>query len=347
MNAKKVFEPGWRLLGLLAVGWISISCGGHDHPPAEKSLPPPVSVQTESVTAETIPVFEEVVGTVRPRKEARVSAKVTGRILELHAIPGKRAKAGEILAKVEIGELEASLERAKASLDQANRDLDRYRKLQGTGGVAEAEVERVESQQRVAVATVKEIQVMVENATVKAPFDGTITRKLAEPGDLAIPGRPLFAMEDSSLLRFEINVGESIAGDLDLGDTFRVQIAGAGADFDGTVSELSPSADVASRTFLIKLDLPDQETLRAGQFGRAFLPRGSRKALRVPAASLISRGQMDYVFVARDQIARLRIVRTGRSEEGRVEVLSGLDDGEVIVSAPPAGLRDGQPLKNG
>jgi RND family efflux transporter MFP subunit len=151
-------------------------------------------------------------------------------------------------------------------------------------------------------------------------------------------------MEDSALLRLEIHVAEAMAGSLAIGSKFRVEVGGAGAEIEGVVSELSPSADVGSRTFLVKLDLPAQESLRAGQFGRASLPRGNRAALIVPTNSLISRGQMDYVFVVAENIARLRIVSIGRAREGQTEILAGLDGGEKIVLSPPATLRDGQPV---
>jgi RND family efflux transporter MFP subunit len=187
---------------------------------------------------------------------------------------------------------------------------------------------------------------MVQNASVTAPFDGTVTRKYLEPGDLASPERAIFAMEDSSLLQLEIHVAEAMAGALALGSKFRVEVGGAGAEFEGVVSELSPSADVGSRTFLVKLDLPSHESLRAGQFGRAFLPRGSRTALLVPSTAVISRGQMDYLFVASDNTARLRIVSTGSTREGQTEILAGLDGGESVVTSPPATLRDGQALAN-
>jgi RND family efflux transporter MFP subunit len=163
-----------------------------------------------------------------------------------------------------------------------------------------------------------------------------------EPGDFASPGRPLFAMEDSSLLRLEINVAESLAGELAIGDAFRVEIAEE--EVQGTVSELAPAADVGSRTFSVKLDLPEKETLRAGQFGRAFLPRGVRVALAVPESAVISRGQMDYVFVSENGKARLRIVRVGERRNDEIEILAGLDDGESIVLDPPAELQDGQAL---
>ena len=186
---------------------------------------------------------------------------------------------------------------------------------------------------------------MIANAAVTAPFDGVVTRRLMEPGDLAAPGKVLFSMEDQSLLRLEIDVAESLAGPVALGQSFRVEVEGAGVDVEGKVSEVAPSADVGSRTFRIKLDFPPSPTLRPGQFGRAFLPRGVRKGLLIPQSSWIRRGQMDYVFVAKEGQAHLRIVRLGRANGQRVEVLSGLDGGERIVINPPADLRDGQPLE--
>jgi RND family efflux transporter MFP subunit len=323
------------------------SCGKKSHPPdATKNAPSaPIALATQTIQATEIPVFEEVVGTVRPRQEAQVAAKVIGRVLEIKAVPGMKVKTGEELAKIEVKELEAALDRARAALVQADRDLVRYRTLRGSGAATEAEFEQAESQQRIATATVQETQTMVANATVAAPFDGTVTRKLVEPGDLAAPGRALFAMEDSTLLRLEIAVAESLAGGLKIGDTFAVEVAGADQPrLDAKISEVAPSADVGSRTFSIKLDLPAVEGLRAGQFGRAFLPRGQRRAIIVPESAVISRGQMDYVFVATEKTARLRIVRTGENADGKIEILAGLDDGETIVTEPPGDLADGQAL---
>jgi RND family efflux transporter MFP subunit len=322
---------------------LLLSCGQPHEAPDIVSLPA-VAVETVSAESETVPVFEEVVGTVRPRQEAQVAAKVTGRVLEIQAVPGMKVNSGDILAVLEVKELEAALDRAREGLAQAERELVRYRTLRASGAATEAEFEQAESQQRIAAATVQETQTMVANATVRAPFAGTVTRKHLEPGDLAAPGRPIFSMEDSSLLRLEINVAEALSGDLKIGDAFRVEVSGTDQDLEGKVSEISPSADVGSRTFSIKLDLPEAGGLRAGQFGRAFLPRGTRAAVSVPDGAVISRGQMDYVFVAADGVARLRIVRTGESAAGKTEILAGLDGGEMIIPEPPSELRDGQPL---
>jgi len=332
-----------RRISILLTGLFLAGCGQEEVADAPESLAP-VMATRQAVERREVSVFEEVVGTVRPRKAAQVTAKVTGRLLEMTAIPGRKVKAGDLLAKLDVGELDAALARAEAALGQADRDLARFRSLRDSGAVALAEFEQAEARQRMATATVAETKTMVQNASVTAPFDGTVTRKFLEPGDLASPDRAIFAMEDSSLLQLEIHVAEAMAGSITLGSKFRVEVGGAGAEIEGFVSELSPSADVGSRTFLVKLDLPLHEPLRAGQFGRAFIPRGHRAALLVPSNALISRGQMDYVFTVAQNVARLRIVSIGATREDSTEILAGLDGGETIVLSPPANLRDGQPL---
>lgn len=332
-----------RRISILLTGLFLAGCGREEVAEAPEALAP-VTVTRQAVERREVPVFEEVVGTVRPRKAAQVTAKVTGRLLEMTAIPGRKVKAGDLLAKLDVGELDAALARAEAALGQADRDLARFRSLRDSGAVALAEFEQAEARQRMATATVAETKTMVQNASVTAPFDGTVTRKFLEPGDLASPDRAIFAMEDSSLLQLEIHVAEAMAGSITLGSKFRVEVGGAGAEIEGFVSELSPSADVGSRTFLVKLDLPLHEPLRAGQFGRAFIPRGHRAALLVPSNALISRGQMDYVFTVAQNVARLRIVSIGATREDSTEILAGLDGGETIVLSPPANLRDGQLL---
>jgi RND family efflux transporter MFP subunit len=337
----------WVVAPLLLLLLVS-SCNPRHTPGGTDPLLPTIAVETLVVKSEELPVYDEVVGTVRPHLEARVSAKVTGRIVEMLAVPGMKVKKGKVLARIEVEELKAALERAQASKENAARDLDRYRQLLSTGAATQAEFDAIQMKQRMDAATVKETEVMIANASVQAPFDGTVTRKFLDTGDLASPGRVLFSIEDSSLLRLEIHVAESLASRVSLGDTFRVRVEGAAADLKGKVGEISPAADPGSRTFSVKLELEKDQALRAGQFGRAYMPRAQRLALRVPEAAMIQRGQMDYVFVADEGVARLRIVRAldgsgqAAGEGTPREILAGIEDGETLVLSPPPGLRDGQ-----
>ena len=114
---------------------------------------------------------------------------------------------------------------------------------------------------------------------------------------------------------------------------------------EAIVAEVAPVAESGSRTHVVKLDLPQRPDLRSGQFARLAIPAGSAAILHVPASALILRGQLEYVMVAEDGVARLRLVRSGRRQGGRISITSGLNPGEKVVVAGLDGLRDGQPLE--
>jgi HlyD family secretion protein len=114
---------------------------------------------------------------------------------------------------------------------------------------------------------------------------------------------------------------------------------------EATVSEIAPVADPVSRTFQVKFDLPPTEGLRTGQFGRVSVPVAETQLLLVPKESVIKRGQMELVFVVKEGHATLRLVKTGKVLERGVEVLSGLEEGEQVVTGEVAKLAEGQPVR--
>ena len=113
----------------------------------------------------------------------------------------------------------------------------------------------------------------------------------------------------------------------------------------GKVTEMAPSADPASRTVRIKLDLPQAPGLIPGQFARLLVPVGESNSLEVPVSALVQRGQLEMVFVVKDQRAQLHLVKTGKRTEDQVEILSGLDAGDTVVIKNALLLADGQPVE--
>lgn len=321
--------------------------GCHRSPGPEataKSLPP-VSVTVAAVENHGLTATEEVVGTVRAKLRTAVEAKLGGRIEALLVVPGQAVRQGETLASLDARETKARLDSAQAVRDQAAQDLDRIRKLVKDGAATASELDAVQAREKVASATVSEAETMLGHARVVAPFDGIITRKLAEVGDLATPGRPLVEIEDPARLRFEADVPESLVDRLQLGTRLPVSISPRKEPLEGIISEIAPVAEAVSRTYLVKLDLPSAPGLRAGQFGRVTVPTGEASTVHVPTGAVLRRGQLEYVFVAATGRAQLRLIRTGKLLAGDVEVVSGLDAGERIVVADPAKLQDGQPLE--
>jgi len=333
-----------RAAAVAALASLLGGCG-QSHPRDVRPELSVATVHTQLIEAKSRVATEEVVGTVRAKLRSVIEAKVSGKIERVLVVPGQKVRQGELLARIDAREVQARLDQALAVRQQAESDLRRAASLLEQKILPQSEYDSAQSRSRVTAATVKEGETMLGYTEVTAPFDGVITRKLADVGDLAAPGKALLEMEDSRTLRLEADVPEAVVGKLTLGDKLPVRIAALQAELEGVISEFSPAADPNSRTFLVKLDLSDTTGLRAGQFGRVAMPVGETSQLRVPAPAVIQRGQMEIAFIVGDGKAQLRLVKTGKHLSGEVELVSGVSAGERIVVENVAELTDGQPVR--
>jgi RND family efflux transporter MFP subunit len=331
-----------RLLVTVVAALALVACHSKKENATESM--PPVAVRIAAVMDKARTSNEEVVGTVQPKLRAVIEAKVSGKIEKVLVAPGQQVKAGDLLAQLDAREIQAKLDQALAVREQATRDLERARKLFEQKITAQAEFDTVQARERVAAGAVTETQTALSYTKIVAPFDGVVTRKLADVGDLAAPGKPIVEMQNPAALRFEADVPEALVQDIKIGDKLPVRVSAVTTDLEGTVVEMAPVADPSSRTFLVKLDLPPTEGVRSGQFGRVLVPTGKTDAVFVPASALIVRGQMETVFVAVNGHAQLRLVRTGKHTNSEVELLAGISRGEKVVTEGAAELHDGQPI---
>jgi RND family efflux transporter MFP subunit len=184
----------------------------------------------------------------------------------------------------------------------------------------------------------------VESFTrLTAPFDGVVTARMVEVGNMAAPGAPLVRLEDTRRFRLELRIDESRARGLEIGTAVPVVLDSTGsARLQGRVAEIARAVDADARAVLVKVDLPEGTAVRSGVFGRAVLPEAGHLALNVPASAVVRRGQLTTVFVVDQGVARVRMV----SLRG-TEVLAGLVEGDVVVVEPPAGLVDGRRVTTG
>jgi len=332
----------WVFLGLLSV---MVGCSPDPKPRAPSVAWPAARVRVATVEIHGLTATEEVVGTVRTRLHATVEAKVVGRIESLTVAPGQTVRQGQVLATLDARETQARLDSTKAVLDQAARDLERMARLLKDGAATPSELEAVQSRHRVAVALMSEMETLLGHTRVVAPFDGVITRKAVDVGDLATPGRPLVEIEDPTQLRFEADVPESLIDQISSGARLPVRIASRTDSIEGVVVEMAPVAEAISRTYRVTLDLPVLPGLRAGQFGRVAVLTGQTTVPHVPSVAVFQRGQLEYVVVAFEGRAQLRLVRTGKRLASDVEVISGLEIGEKVVAMDPDRVREGQPLE--
>lgn len=307
---------------------------------------PPVQVRIATVTAEKIPSLTAVTGTVRPIQRAQIAAKLMGAIEEMPVTLGQSVRAGDLLVKISAGEITARVAQAQAQLNVARRDLARERDLLPKGASTAEMVRGLEDRLTVAQAMVREAEVMLGYAEIRAPFDGVVARKSANPGDLAAPGMVLLEVEGTADFQVEVAVPVSLAAGLVRGTILTVELPAAGVRFTGPLAEVSSAADSQSRSVLAKISVPANTVVRSGEFARVLVPGTPVPTLLVPATALSPLGQMERIFVASaDSRAVLRLVKSGPVHGDRIEILSGLDAGERVVVYPPASLREGQPLQ--
>jgi RND family efflux transporter MFP subunit len=333
--------PASCVLGLLMV----VLTGCRQNPAAGKSPSlPPLRVRTAVVESRPRTVVEEVMGSVRSRRHASVEAKVMGKVESMFVVPGQEVKPGEVLAELDAKDIKARLDQMRAIREQASQEYRRAASLLKETAVSQQEFDLAQSKARVAEAAVVEAETTVGYARIVAPFSGVVTRKLAEVGDLAAPGKSLLELEDPLALRLEADVPEALMGRIKIGDKLAVRLGSSTNELEGITSEITPVVDPGSRTFLVKLDLPQVEGVRTGQFGRVQVPVGEGAALRVPLAAVIQRGQMELAFVVQEGRAHLRLIKTAKHIGGEVEVVAGLEANEQIVIDQAGELLDGQPV---
>jgi RND family efflux transporter MFP subunit len=288
---------------------------------------------------------EEVVGTTRAKLRATLEAKLSGRIKTMPIALGQEVKKGQLIARLDVAEVAARLEQAEASLEQAERDWKRVSTLFEQQSVTRADYDAAQSRLRLASAAVAEAKAMMTYSEIAAPFDGVVTKKWADVGDLAGPGRPLADIQDPTALQIEADIPEAIAYRVKRDSRLDIVTDPARAPIQGLVTEIAPAADPVSRTFRVKLDLPPSTPLMPGQFARLLVPVGERSSLRIPATAVVQRGQLEIVFAVDDQRARLHIVKTGKRVDDEIEILSGLDGVKTVVITGADQLTDGQPVE--
>ncbi len=163
---------------------------------------------------------------------------------------------------------------------------------------------------------------------------------------MAAPGTPLIRIEDAAGYRLEVTVPEARMAAVQTGRTVPVAIESLRWKGVGRVVEYAPSADPGSRTFVVKIGIPAVPRLASGVFGKAWLPGDARVRMTVPATAVVRRGQLESVMAIDNQgIARLRLVRTGETDGGQVEILSGVKAGDRVVASSPGSIPDGTPVR--
>lgn len=318
-----------------------------------------VNVQTAIVQIATIPRIYSAPGNVVADQTIHIASRVTGFIQQVTVQAGERVTAGALLAQIDqtdldsaITQAEAALKAAMTSLEDAERDLARTVQLAASGTATAESVRKMRVQRNILLSRKAEAMAARDMAhgqlrysRMTSPVDGVVVERHAEPGDLAIPGKPLLVIVSDRAVLFETFVPESLVASVRVGDTASIHIDALSGAREGTVVRVVPAGDPVTRRYLVKLALTGQAGLMSGMFGRAQLRLGADNSPVAPPQALVERVGLRGVFeIDEADIARFRWLRTGRETADWVEVQAGLGGGERIAVSGLDALRDGMPV---
>jgi RND family efflux transporter MFP subunit len=318
-------------------------------PESTASPPPlgsPVAGQVVPARVVRLPLSESAVGTIRAVHETSIGSKLLARVTEVQLKAGQQVKAGDVLVRLDDTDLKAKLQQAKAAVagaeasrNQAANDKKRYASLAESKSISQQEYEKATTALQTAEAsllhaqeTVKEVQASLEWATIRSPFDGTVIDKKVDVGDMVTPGQLLVTLFDPTRMQLVASVRESLTRQLKVGQDIGVQIEGLTKQCVGTVSEIVPEAQSASRAFQVKVTGPCPPGIYTGMFGRIQIPLEEEDVLVIPRRAVRKVGQLELVEVVEQGQTIRRAIRTGRAIKEDVEVLSGLREAEEVVA---------------
>lgn len=300
---------------------------------------------TQKIAIQTIPAVAEAVGTVQAEQLAAVTSRAVANILEMSVSAGQRVASGETLVVLDDRDLRRRVEQAldavrgaEVTLAQAQSDYKRDKPLFDQQVITAYDFEHTQTNLKTAEANLHRLQqaeqeseVNLSYAVIRSPFTGVIVDRLANIGDLAAPGKPLFTMYEQGRLWLEANVPEDMLAGIHIGefDTFRIDARGR--KLRGRVVEKVPSSDPATRTVAIRVHLEDTREIVPGMFGRLLLPAAPEQVLTVPDSAVVRAGQLTMVDVVEEGRVGRRTVQLGRAIGDRFEVFSGLTAGETVV----------------
>jgi len=334
---------------LLCVAWVGVSAAAEPATAVAEYRMVDVPYSTEAV--------------VEAVKQSTISAQVMGRIVELRVDAGDRVKAGQVIARIDEREVaqvlsgsEAQVAQAKANLENARLSLERAKRLLEAKFVSQSAVDRAEADFKAAEAQLKAAEAGAGQAsvskgytTVVAPFNGVISARHVELGEMAAPGKPLFTAFDPADMRVLAEVPQSRVAEIKANSRAMVEIPSANKWIKVKSMIVLPAADARTHSTRVRLDLAtDERDVYPGVYARAYFAVGQARKLVIPAQSVIRRSEVTGAFVVDDKGGTsFRQIRLGEpAGEGLVEVLAGISAGEKVSVDPVKAGVAGQKSKS-
>lgn len=307
-----------------------------------------IPVETYTVVAKPLDVTIDAVGTLVANEMVTLRPEIAGKITEITFTEGSPVKKGDALFKIDDRMARAEMKQAQSNLQLAQLNYNRFRKLSSTGASTKLRYDEAQAELGVSQANADLARTRVEYMTIIAPFDGTVGLRKVSPGEYVNVGQELANFVSYDPMKVNFTIPETQASQLAVNQAIDLTVeAIQGQKFQGIVFALDPQLDVNGRAVQLRATIPnEQNTLKPGMFARISLTVARKEnALTIPESAIVPQGDVKQVFVVDAQSkAQLVPVELGERLSGSVEVVSGLKEGDVIVTSGQIKLQPGAPV---
>ena len=283
-------------------------------------------------------------GETEAYEDVKVAANTSGRVEWIGLREGQEVNKGDLLAKIDVAALKASLEHAQAACNLANNLCERRRRLYDNKIIAKEELDQSETQRKLAAADLAQVRVRYNHGFPKSPITGVVNHLYLDVGEFADTGKPIADIVNIDKIKINVRVPELDVRYVSKGQITPIKIdAFADRTILGTVEFVSFKADHATKTFLVRsvIENPDH-AIRPGMIGRvAFVRREIPDAIAAPLFAIVDKGGERLVFVEKDGVAESRVISIGVIESDRVQITSGLNVGDHLIVKGHTEVEDG------
>ena len=301
-----------------------------------------------TVARENINTDYSANGTFIPKQEMNQSADIAGRVVSVFVKEGSRVGAGQVLATIKRDAIEVDMTQAKNNLQNAIIDNQRYENAFKTGGVTKQQVDNSRLQLKNAQAAVRAQGVRVNDTSVRAGISGTINKRMVEPGAVVATGTALFEIVNINSLKLSVLVDESQVGRIQIGQEVAINVnVLPDENFGGRISFIAPKSD-ASLNFPVEIEVSNNGRLKAGMYATALFKTNNgaetQNMLTIPAEAFVNGVSSGQVFIVNNGVAKLIKVQTGKVYGDKVQIISGLNGGEQVITSGQINLENGSKI---
>jgi len=288
----------------------------------------------------------EASGTLQSNEEVEVKPEITGRIVGLYFKEGVNVAKGDLLVKIYDEDLKAQLQKLQLQQQLAKTTLQRQENLLKINGISQQDVDVTRNQVSAYAADMEYTKTQLQKTELRAPFSGRLGLRNVSLGAIVSPTTIITTLQQIDPLKIDFSIPEKYRTAIKLGDAVTFRVAGDNDNYKGSIYAMDPKIDLATRTVRIRAIMPNTGKLFPGSFARVTLGlRDMPEAIMIPTQAVIPGTRDKKVIVADSGKAKFVVVETGIRDENNIQITSGLNVGDTVITSGIMQLRAGMPLK--